>query len=135
MKTMTRRVSFLFVWALVVLLSGESFGWWWSRPRAAATRPHPKARVHAKTYQYVRDHDLNGDGIVDNRDRLMWAERHQVDLQNVLVSKENADLFEAMDVNNDGNIESWEIKQFYSKYDLNKNGVLEIDEIDAALEQ
>ena len=69
---------------------------------------------------------------MDAKDRLIWIERNKDKNTAVLVSKENEDLVEAMDFDGDGNIEVWEMEGFYNNYDLNKNGILEEEEIEAA---
>jgi len=38
------------------------------------------------------------------------------------------------DLNGDGKVEPWEIKEFYEKYGSNKNGVLEEEKIEAAVD-
>lgn len=147
-------VLFLFVFSL--LLPAESYGWPWQRPRAAArpaTTPHtttnprprtsasqtpqsrPKTSVRSGAYEYVREHDYNHDGKVDSRDRAIWLERYRSGgVPNVLVSKENEDILEIMDIDNNGNVDAEEMEIFYQKYDLNNNGVLETEEINAAID-
>jgi Ca2+-binding EF-hand superfamily protein len=87
-----------------------------------------------KTYKYISSHDLNGDGKVDVKDRLIWLNNNRGNLPKVLVSKENEDLVEVMDVDGDGDVEDWELEGFYSNYDLNQDGVLDSKEIEAATE-
>ena len=115
----------------VALLSeGAHAAWkpWWRRSKAVT----PKAR--AKKYQYIRTHDYNHDGKVNAKDRLIWLNRKKGNYQPVLVSTENKDLIEVMDIDGDGNVESWEMQQFYKQYDLNKDGSLDDYEVDKALD-
>jgi hypothetical protein len=139
MNAVKRCSMFAFVFFLSALIvPHESYAWPWSKPKPPgqkAAKPAPKKKAREKSYRYIGEHDLNGDGAVDNRDRLIWVERHRNSFQNTLVSKENEDLLEAMDANKDGNVDALELKRFYDKYDLNKNGVLENEEIKAAIEQ
>ncbi|MBU1083529.1 MAG: hypothetical protein KKG84_00415 [Candidatus Omnitrophica bacterium] len=83
-------------------------------------------------HEYIRSHDKNGDGVVDDRDRLLWLkEKHDVE-PTVLVSTENEDIVEVMDLDSDGNVDAAEMQYFYSKYDIDGNGVLEEEEITLA---
>ena len=98
-------------------------------------KPDPKklpGRVAPKPYQYVKTHDMNGDGVVNAKDRLIWINRQGGNVPAVLVSTENADLYEVMDYNNDGSVSKEELLAFYTVYDVNGNGVLEEAEIEAA---
>jgi len=102
-------------------------------------RPSPGARAKAQNktlkskreYNYVQNHDLNGDGVVNNRDRLIWLNRYRGNYQSTLVSTENEDMVEVMDINGDGKAEAWEMENFYNLYDTNKNGILDPEEINA----
>ncbi|MBN1871976.1 MAG: hypothetical protein JW800_05325 [Candidatus Omnitrophica bacterium] len=106
-----------------------------------AWRPKPKIPVkakirasHQKTYNYIRSHDYNLDGKVDAKDRLLWLRQQKHHYDTVYVSTENEDIVEAMDSDGDGDVETWEMEEFYSQYDTNGNGTLEDEEIEAALD-
>ncbi len=109
----------------------------WSRPK-----PKPKVlrkqvmeqKAIEKKHRYYETHDVNNDGKVNLKDRLLWLRRNRGSYGSVLVSTENKDLYEVMDVNNDGNVDAVEMNLFYDKYDLNGNGLLEDEEIEAAKE-
>lgn len=136
-KTQRVLIIMFLVFTATLLLIGEAKSW---RPRWAARRPtaprttapHPTAT--ARHYQYVRAHDYNHDGVVDTRDRLVWIRDRGGKYDTVDITDEDGDLFEAMDINNDGRVDATEIQIFYKMYDTNKNGVLEDAEIDAAVD-
>jgi hypothetical protein len=112
------------------LLSDTAYGWWWRRRKAH----QKKTRAEKKKYQYIKSHDFNGDGIVDAKDRLLWLKKKEGQYTSVYIAKENEDLAEMMDVDGNGDVQPWEMQQFIKKYDSNKNGILENNEIDAAAE-
>jgi len=97
------------------------------RPKRGVT-----SKTKAKTYKYIRSHDSNGDGQVDIKDRLLWIRKRAGDKSTVYVSTENEDIAEVMDLDNDGDVEEWEMRSFYSYYDEDQDGVLEDSEIDEA---
>ncbi|MDP8259193.1 MAG: hypothetical protein P9L90_07240 [Candidatus Aadella gelida] len=104
------------------------------KPKSKLLKPvPPKKKVKAAKeahYNYVRSHDKNGDGVVDDRDRLMWFEDQTDEYEStVLVSSDNEDIVGAMDLDGDGNVDSAEMQYFYAKYDMNSNGVLEEEEL------
>ncbi len=112
-------------------------------PDVHAQKPPLRPRIKRKKaagqrrrghYAYVRSHDFNNDGIVDLKDRLIWAERHKDNADGVYVADDNKDLAEAMDLNGDGNVTQKEMSIFYASYDINGNGVLEDIEIENATE-
>lgn len=105
-----------------------------SQPKPKPYKPKPAVKQYKpKTYTYISKHDLNYDGKVDIKDRLIWL-RGRKSYDPLYVSTENEDLVEVMDADGDGNVERWEVDLFYDKYDLNKNGILEDAEVDAATE-
>jgi hypothetical protein len=132
-------IAFL-MFTAVLLLIGEAKSWrprlWTPRgataPRTAA--PHSTAAAAAARHQYVRSHDYNHDGKVDVKDRLVWIRDRAGAYDTVYITDEDGDLYEVMDINNDGQVDATEIKIFYDIYDTNKNGVLEDAEIDAAVD-
>jgi hypothetical protein len=103
------------------------------KPRPNPTPKPAIKKLRSRTYNYVSKHDLNYDGKVDIKDRLIWL-RDRKNYDAVYVSTDNEDLVEIMDADGDGNVERWEVDLFYDKYDLNKNGILEDAEVDAATE-
>lgn len=125
----------LFVVAAIFLFMSEAKSW---RPRSAT--PHPRGTVptaagaRARHHQYVRSHDFNHDGKVNTRDRLLWIRDHADGYSTVYITDDDADLIEIMDIDGDGDVELNEIQIFYKTYDSNKNGVLEDEEIDAAVD-
>ena len=122
------------IFMLTVLAPETAHGWWRPRLRNRA-KPKVKPRLASKkTYRYIRNHDLNYDGKVDNKDRLIWIRNKKGNYSTIFVSDENEDLAEIMDMDGDGDVEAWEMKQFYLAYDLNQNGLLEDKEIEAALD-
>ena len=98
------------------------------RARQAIKR-HKKA---AKVYRYKRTHDINNDGVVNARDRLLWLKRKGGNYAKVLVSADNDDIVEVMDIDGDGNVEEWEMQAFYDNYDLNNDGVIDDYEMNQA---
>jgi len=82
-----------------------------------------------KSYEYIKSHDVNGDGIVDTKDRILWIKRNRADLPAVLVSTENEDIYEVMDYDNDGSVSKAEIDAFYRIYDKNGDGILDEKEM------
>lgn len=96
---------------------------------------HEKAqRKRARHYKYVNNHDLNNDGVVDSRDRLIWLKNRDGNYGRVYVSAENEDVVEVMDIDGDGSVESWEMEAFYDNYDLNGDGVLDEYELNQAVD-
>jgi hypothetical protein len=65
-----------------------------------------------KKYNYIRTHDLNGDGRVNSRDRLIWLRKKGGSYAVVYISEDNEDLVEVMDINEDGTVEIWEMEEF-----------------------
>ena len=131
---MRRFKQFLFIIFLLclcqVILSSDLYAWRWSRPKKTV-RERVKA-TRRKAYRYKKVHDVNNDGKVNIRDRLMWLKRKNKSYTPVLVSDENEDIVEVMDMDGDGSVEEWEMEGFYNQYDLNGNGTLEDVEIEAA---
>ena len=75
-------------------------------------RAHERAEIRSENrYNYVKSHDYNNDGIIDNRDRLRWIREHG-DTVTVLVSTENEDLAGVMDTNGNGTVEAEELRAF-----------------------
>ena len=131
-------LSFFFV----LSLSQDASGWWKTKYQKKRSRQKTFREIRKdvrgtvqsnakKRYSYVRSHDYNGDGKVDRKDRLIWLNNRKGNYDEVYVSEENQDIVEVMDLDGDGNVEGWEMKQVYSSYDLNGNGTLEAAEIDA----
>jgi len=87
-----------------------------------------------RTQRHKNTHDLNNDGIVDAKDRLIWLNNRGGNYDKVYISTENEDITEAMDANGDGNVEAWEMKEFMENYDLNNDGVLDEYEIGQAVD-
>ena len=129
-------------------------GWWWTpkakrKPATHRSRPKPvvakpkkrpallkkRTALKAKKYNYIGSHDLNGDGAVDRRDRLLWLERNRKTMSTTLISKENEDLLEDMDLNGDGYVDNEEITIYYNDYDLNNDGKLDSAEINSSLSE
>jgi len=143
------------MWLCVLLLCScglllglqDAHAWWWKakpKTKPAATRyPTPAAKAaHAQAasraqskYAYIRSHDYNGDGVVNAKDRLRWVEINRATASTVLVSKENEDIIEIMDLNKDGRVDALEMKIFYEKYDINKDGTLDSVEISSIIEE
>ena len=120
--------------AISILSPEEARSWWQPRRSTAATRRHARESIRNKRYNYIREHDLNGDDKVDTRDQLIWLRNKNGSYGLVYVSTENEDLIEIMDLDGDGDVEEWEMTQFYNDYDLDKDGVLEDEEIEAAID-
>ncbi|MFA5146936.1 MAG: hypothetical protein WC515_06170 [Candidatus Omnitrophota bacterium] len=123
--------SFMVAVAFSVLLSGAL-----AAPILPKRQAHDLKRTHDKaqmrSYKYVNTHDLNGDGAVNTKDRLLWINRHRSDVPEVLVSTENVDIYEAMDYNDDGSVSKEEMDAFYTVYDKNGDGGLDEAELEAA---
>ena len=115
------------------LFPKSALGAWWrprhAKPARRAPKPAP-AKVKAKKYRYIKAHDLNNDGRVDNKDRLLWLQKNKATFVPVVVSADNEDMFEVMDMDGNGKVSMSEVKFFYNKYDTNRNGTLEAVEIE-----
>jgi len=140
----------IFFIAFLLFMLTDAYGW--MRPKRSTTikkKTTVKKNITAKKknmvqdavkqnkqkrYKYVNTHDLNNDGKVNNRDRLIWLRNKDGAYDPVYVSGDNEDIVEVMDLDSDGNVEQWEMQQFYYSYDLNGNGVLEDGEIEKASE-
>lgn len=140
--------------AAAFFMPQDSFAWKWPFKKPAlkkAVRPKIKRPVKAvkvvtpkkalvyrpkavKKYAYIKSHDINGDGVVNIADSVMWAKRLRGGAANILVSDGNADVYYVMDLNDDGRVDKEEIGAFFDNFDLNKNGILEPAEITAAVE-
>jgi hypothetical protein len=117
---------------IFTMADSRAYGAWRPKPRTPK-----KTKIKAaqrKTYNYIKSHDYNHDGKVDARDRLIWVNRNKNNFDTVYVSTENEDIVEIMDLDGDGDVESWELDSFYSQYDTNENGILEDEEIEAAID-
>ena len=86
-----------------------------------------------KRYRYIKTHDLNKDGRVDNQDRLLWTNKYGKDFFPIDVTRTNADIYEVMDLNDDGKVTKKEFKEFHNTFDINRNGVIERSEVDEAM--
>lgn len=84
---------------------------------------------------YVHTLDLNNDRIIDRRDRLLWIQKNYVpnSAKKIAIVSEEEDVLSELDLNKDGIIDSAEMAYWITKYDINKNGVLEEYEIGMAL--
>jgi len=111
-----------------------------SKAKAAALRERARAKAAAVAEradarrQYIQNHDLNGDGVVNQKDRLLWLNRNKETITTTVINDENEDLMEAMDLNGDGVVDKKEAEIFYNRYDVNGNGVLEEAEINRAVD-
>jgi len=88
---------------------------------AAFARPRPRLRRRAvrgtvvkpvKKYNYVKAHDLNGDGKVNAGDRYLWVKRRGTNVAPVILTVENIDIYEIMDLNNDGKVTQKEMELY-----------------------
>lgn len=132
------------VWVMVficvlisIAVSHDAYGWRWQLPRRGAGSAARTAASHKRLdrkYRYIDSHDFNHDGKVNLNDRLLLLNKNKDSYATVYISEDNEDLYEAMDADGDGDVEPAEMKIFYEKYDLNKNGVLEEEEVEAAAE-
>lgn len=80
-------------------------------------------------------YDLNHDGIIDVRDRLVWIQSHYVPdkVVSITIVNEEQDLLSELDINKDGVVTSDEMAYWINRYDINRNGILEEFEISRAL--
>ena len=129
---------------LSLMMPADADAWWWKpkKPKAKkaarrhkkAVRERKKAAAKAeKPRKYIAAHDFNKDGRVDKRDTVFWVKNHKDNSPTIYVSTENEDLYDVVDIDNDGDVEQWEMKRFYNRYDDNKDGVLDENEIDRAV--
>ncbi|MBL7070756.1 MAG: hypothetical protein ISS26_01105 [Candidatus Omnitrophica bacterium] len=84
--------------------------------------------------KYIQSHDVNNDGKVDLKDRLIHLRRNKGSYAEVPVSAENEGLYGVMDANSDSNVGPAEMERFYDRYDTNNDGLLEDEEIGAAVQ-
>ena len=122
---------FIFISVLVlstIIFSDFAYSWWGEKPAKGVKQ---KRRVLRRS-GYIRGHDLNADGKVDIKDKLILLKNKKGAYNRMKVSSSNADLIVAMDYNADGIVEAAEMKRFFSQYDINSNGFLEDREINAA---
>lgn len=128
----------VFVFAVcisVVFASGDAFGWRWGRkPKPKAEAIKEKIEDKIEKQKYINSHDLNNDGKVNIKDRLLWIRAKSAAVPVVYISDEDKGLVAVIDEDNDGDIELWERKRFYEKYDLNRDGAIDDVEIDKAEE-
>ena len=111
--------------AALLLLSSEGL--------ALQKPPKPKLRSDAKKkHKYIANNDINNDGRVDQKDRLLMLQRKDGKYDDAYVSTEDEDMLDIIDIDGDGSVESWEIEGFYDQYDTNGDGVLQDEEIEAA---
>ena len=102
-------------------------------------RPHPIKRkkqirnskqnniIHnriTKKRHFIKAHDLNRDGTVNYLDKIMWINTHPVIQETVVITANNSNLLEDIDLNADGNIDQGEIDVWFSNYDANKDGII-----------
>lgn len=136
-----KKLSFVMMLFIISMacIPQESYAWRWplrrgSRPapRRGVVKPKLKPVLAPKKHRYIKTHDLNGNGRVDIKDRLIWVGKYRAEFGTVIITEDNADLYEAMDLNNDGKLTKPELDEFYYRYDLNRNGTLEEFEIEAA---
>lgn len=119
------------VCVLAVFASGSALAWNWGR-KTKAEAIKEKVENKIEKQKYIKSHDLNNDGKVTVKDRLLWIKANSG--STVYVSDENRSLAETIDEDKDGDIELWEMKRFYEKYDLNKDGAIDDVEIEKAEE-
>lgn len=89
----------------------------------------------SKVYDYAKENDINGDGSVDTKDRLIWLREKKGAYTDIDVSDKNEALVDVMDKNGDGRVQSWEMEDLFNKYDTNEDKILEEEEIDAVVEK
>lgn len=116
---------------LAVFASGSALAWKWGRKTKAEVIKE-KVENKIEKQKYIKSRDLDNDGKVTVKDRLLWIKANSG--STVYVSGENRSLAETIDEDGDGIIESWEMKRFYEKYDLNGDGAIDDVEIDKAEE-
>jgi len=85
-----------------------------------------------KRYRYIKSHDLNKDGRVDNRDRLLWTRKYGKEFFPMEIKGTNEDIYEVMDMNEDGEVTKQEFKEFSKKFDGNRDGYIDRFEIEEA---
>ena len=134
MKTAIKLICFLSLLVIVCSIGQNSYAGrraWHKRPmsRRIWRRQHGSER-----YNYTRVNDLNKDGVVDMKDRVMWVNKDKSGSGIIVVNDDNRDIYEVMDLNENGQVTRKEINKFYTTYDLDGNGVLEEAEINAASE-
>ena len=82
-----------------------------------------------KKRHYIRKHDLNGDGIVDYKDKIKWINTHPVITETVIITEENNNLLSDLDLNEDGLISPDEVKTLFDNYDTKGDGKITEEEI------
>lgn len=132
---------------LSVLAPQDAYSWRWRpfwRRNPAPRQPKPRtgspARVERKKKKkwtkilrrYDKKHDLNNDGAVNVKDRLLWIKKTTKTHTIVYVADDNKGLIDEIDLDGDGNVEDIEMMAFFEEYDTNRNGVLDDEEIEAA---
>jgi len=131
-------IAILIIMTFMLIDNGDCAPWRRSKPKARVVKKKVvekkavKEKTLTKKRQHYRTHDVNNDGEVDLKDRLIWLRRNKGSYGTVLISTENKDLYEVMDANSDGNVGAAEMNLFYKKYDLDNNNLLEDEEIEAA---
>ena len=94
--------------------------------------PARRAEVHNKIMRqkyYIKRHDLNGDGVVNYRDKVRWINTHPVITETVVITEENENLLSDLDINEDGSISPDEVKTLFEDYDTNGDGEITEEEI------
>ena len=91
-KTPVLIVSFLF---LFTILPSDLYSAWWHKKKKTPAKHQVKKKarqVKKKVRNYKEQHDINNDGTVNARDRLLWLRNKRGNYQKAFVSTENEDM-------------------------------------------
>ena len=123
MRYFKKYVALSIIFFLITLLATTAYSL--TKRQAAKVKRNTTSRS-----KYVKKHDLNNDGRVNATDKAILADKKT---QDTLVSTEHEGV--NMDMDGDGDVEDWEIEGFYSKYDVNEDGVLDSYELSIAKDE
>ncbi len=114
---------------LLFFFADSTYAVWQSKvPR------HRAERIRAKNRAYIKSRNESRVGEADAKNGLVRVKDYGTGLEMIYIIDKKGNLYEIMDMNCDGDVEQWEIEEFYRIYDKDNNGVLENIEINAMLE-
>ena len=93
--------------------------------------PHRRVYRRKKCYKYhyVKKHDINNDGTVNYKDKVLWLKKHHRTTTPIVIDvpaeADEETLLEEFDLNEDGQLDTNELEIAFESYDINEDGVLD----------
>jgi len=104
------------------------------RHRTRIPRRRAYRRKKSHKYHYIKKHDINNDGTVNYKDKVLWLKKHHKTTTSIVIEApagtDEETLLEEFDINEDGQLDIYEIEVAFESYDINEDGVLDEKDFD-----